>query len=187
MLIPFFGVALLEHVQAAAEVRKIEIKSLAIRESDQLEADFVSLEAWKPDALLMRPALPQKQIAILALNRRLPAVSPTSAFCEAGGLASLLGRHRSVGWPVRDIRRQNPEGQKAVGTAGRIANRIPAKGQSQDGSNDWIEHSSHAARPRRRGDRIKCLIAACMSRLMARHVILVRGRIGSLSGHSGHP
>ena len=33
-----FGVALLEHVQAAAEVRKIEIKSLAIRESDQLEA-----------------------------------------------------------------------------------------------------------------------------------------------------
>jgi putative ABC transport system substrate-binding protein len=83
-----FGVALLEHVQAAAEVRNIEIKSLAIRESDKLEADFASLEAWKPDALLIHPALPQKQIANLALNRRLPAVSPTSAFCEAGGLAS---------------------------------------------------------------------------------------------------
>lgn len=83
-----FGLALLEHVQAAAKVRNIEIKSLAIRESDQLDADFASFEAWKPDALLIHPALPQKQIAGLALNRRLPAVSPTSAFCEAGGLAS---------------------------------------------------------------------------------------------------
>jgi putative ABC transport system substrate-binding protein len=83
-----FGVALLEHVQAAAEVRKIEIKSIAIRESDLLDAVFVGLEAWQPDALLIHPALPQEQIAVLALNRRLPAVSPTSTFCEAGGLAS---------------------------------------------------------------------------------------------------
>src|SRR6266446_2694709 len=83
-----FGVAFLEHVQAAAEVRKIEIKSIAIRESDLLDAVFVGLEAWQPDALLIHPALPQEQIAVLALNRRLPAVSPTSTFCEAGGLAS---------------------------------------------------------------------------------------------------
>src|SRR6266436_7407471 len=60
----------------------------SIRESDQLDADFVSLEEWKPDALLIHPALPQKLIAVLAMNRRLPAVSPSSAFCEAGGLAS---------------------------------------------------------------------------------------------------
>jgi len=53
-----FGEVLLEHVQAAAEVRKIEIKSIPIRESDQLDADFVSLEEWKPDALLIHPALP---------------------------------------------------------------------------------------------------------------------------------
>lgn len=83
-----FGVALLQHVEAAAEARKIEIKSVAIQEQDQLETDFAGLEAWKPDALLIHPALPQKQIAGLALNHRLPAVSPTSAFCEAGGLAS---------------------------------------------------------------------------------------------------
>jgi ABC-type uncharacterized transport system substrate-binding protein len=83
-----FGAALLEHVQAAAEVRKIEIKSTLIRDSDRLDADFVSLDEWKPDALLIHPALPLKQIAALALNRRLPAVSPNSTFCEAGGLAS---------------------------------------------------------------------------------------------------
>lgn len=83
-----FGVALLEHVEAAAEVRKIEIKSILIRESDQLDADFMSLDQWKPDALLIHPALPVKVIAALALKHRLPTVSPNSTFCEAGGLAS---------------------------------------------------------------------------------------------------
>ena len=83
-----FGVALLEHVQAAAEARKIEIKSIPIRDSNQLDADFANLDEWRADALLIHPALPQKAIAALALKRRLPAVSPSSAFCQAGGLAS---------------------------------------------------------------------------------------------------
>ena len=50
--------------------------------------DFASFAEWKPDALLIHPALPQKLIADLALQRRLPAVSPSSLFCQAGGLAS---------------------------------------------------------------------------------------------------
>jgi putative ABC transport system substrate-binding protein len=83
-----FGAALLEHVQVAAQTRNIEIKSFPIREPSELEADFASFAEWKPDALLIHPALPQKLIADLALHRRLPAVSPNSAFCQVGGLAS---------------------------------------------------------------------------------------------------
>ncbi len=83
-----FGIAMLEHVQAAAEVRKIEIKPILVRELDRLDAIFVSLEAWKPEALLIYPALPLRLIAALALSRRLPAVSPNSTFCEVGGIAS---------------------------------------------------------------------------------------------------
>jgi putative ABC transport system substrate-binding protein len=83
-----FGAALLEHVQVAAQTRNIEIKSFPIREPGELEADFASFAEWKPDALLIHPALPQKLIADLALHRRVPAVSPNSAFCQAGGLAS---------------------------------------------------------------------------------------------------
>jgi putative ABC transport system substrate-binding protein len=79
---------LLEHVQAAAQARNIEIKSFRVREPSELEADFASFAEWKPDALLIHPALPQKLIADLALRHRLPAVSPSSAFCQAGGLAS---------------------------------------------------------------------------------------------------
>jgi putative tryptophan/tyrosine transport system substrate-binding protein len=83
-----FGAVLLEHVQVAAQQRNIEIKSFPVREPAELEADFASFADWRPDALLIHPALPQKLIADLALQRRLPAVSPNSAFCEAGGLAS---------------------------------------------------------------------------------------------------
>jgi putative ABC transport system substrate-binding protein len=61
-----FGAALLEHVQVAAQTRNIEIKSFSVREAGELEADFASIAEWKPDALLIHPALPQKLIADLA-------------------------------------------------------------------------------------------------------------------------
>jgi putative tryptophan/tyrosine transport system substrate-binding protein len=83
-----FGAALLEHVQVAAQTRNIEVKSFRVGDPNELEADFASFAEWKPDALLIHPALPQKLIADLALQRRLPAVSPSSLFCQAGGLAS---------------------------------------------------------------------------------------------------
>ena len=83
-----FGAAMLHHVQAAAAQRKIETRGVQIAEADQLEVVFAGLEEWKADALLVHPALPQKSIAALALEHRLPAVSPTSIFCAAGGLAS---------------------------------------------------------------------------------------------------
>jgi putative tryptophan/tyrosine transport system substrate-binding protein len=91
-----FGTTLLEHVRAAANERKIEIKSIPIHDSDQLDVVFASFEEWKADALLIHPALPQKLIAALALKRHLPAVSPSSAFCAAGGLASYSADIKSL-------------------------------------------------------------------------------------------
>ena len=83
-----FGEALLEHVETAAQARGIKAKAFRVHESRELESDFESFVEWKPDALLVHPALPQKLIADLALQHRLPAICPSSAFCEVGGLAS---------------------------------------------------------------------------------------------------
>ena len=91
-----FATALLEHVQAAAQGLKVDIKSIPIHDSDQLGAAFVSIGEWKADALLIHPALPQELIAVLALKYRLAAVSPSSAFCRAGGLASYSADIRSL-------------------------------------------------------------------------------------------
>ena len=83
-----FGAAMLAHIQAAASVSKIEIKSILVGDTDRLDVDLAGLDAWKPDALLVHPALPQARIAAFALARRLPTVSPNSLFTAAGGLAS---------------------------------------------------------------------------------------------------
>jgi putative tryptophan/tyrosine transport system substrate-binding protein len=80
--------ALLDHVQMAADARKIEIKARMVHTADQLDSDFADFEAWGAEALLVHPALPQKQIADLAIKRHLPSVSPNSVFCGLGGLAS---------------------------------------------------------------------------------------------------
>jgi putative tryptophan/tyrosine transport system substrate-binding protein len=80
--------ALLDHVQMAADVRNIEIKARMVHAADQLDSDFADFEAWGAEALLVHPALPQKQIADLAIKHHLPSVSPNSVFCDLGGLAS---------------------------------------------------------------------------------------------------
>jgi putative ABC transport system substrate-binding protein len=80
--------ALLDHVQMAANARKIEIKATMVHAADQLDSDFASFEGWGAGALLVHPALPQKQIADLAIKHHLPSVSPSAVFCGLGGLAS---------------------------------------------------------------------------------------------------
>ena len=79
---------LLDHVQMTANARKIEIKAMMVHAADQLDSDFADFEAWGAEALLVHPALPQKQIADLAIKHHLPSVSPSAVFCGAGGLAS---------------------------------------------------------------------------------------------------
>jgi putative ABC transport system substrate-binding protein len=91
-----YGAILLQRVEAVATQRKIETMGVEIGETDQLESVFVRIEEWKADALVVHPALPLKSIAALARKRRLPAVSPTSIFCEAGGLASYSTDIRAV-------------------------------------------------------------------------------------------
>jgi putative tryptophan/tyrosine transport system substrate-binding protein len=80
--------ALLDHVQMAANARKIEIKATMVHAADQLDSDFADFDGWGAEALLVHPALPQKRIADLAIKHHLPSVSPSAVFCGAGGLAS---------------------------------------------------------------------------------------------------
>jgi ABC-type uncharacterized transport system substrate-binding protein len=108
---PFLG-----HIQAAANARKIEIKSVMVQASDQLDADFANVETWRADALLVQPSLPQKRVADLALKFRLPALSPSAMFCATGW------HHTQPIWTRyianARIRGQDLERQEAVRSAG---------------------------------------------------------------------
>jgi len=64
------------------------IDPLMIHSAEELEADFPAMEKERPDAVIVQPSLPAGRVAELALQYRMPAVSPFRPFVEAGGLMS---------------------------------------------------------------------------------------------------
>ena len=82
-----FHVLFLDDIQAAAKSLTMDIKPVMAR-SGELEDNFAEITSWGADAVLIQPSLPQQQIASLALKHRVPAIAPTPAFSELGGLFS---------------------------------------------------------------------------------------------------
>ena len=101
-----FGAAMLEHVKTAAELRKIEIRSISVGDSDRLDADLASFEAWKPDALLIHPALPQALIASLTLNsayRLSRQIFCSSQLADLHPIRPTSARNRVTALPLSTI------------------------------------------------------------------------------------
>jgi putative ABC transport system substrate-binding protein len=92
---PFF-----EHAQRAAGTLGLELATLTVPNAAALGDAFAKLAEAKSEALVVQPSLPLKAVAELCLARRLPAVSITRAFADAGGLmsyaASLVERYRGA-------------------------------------------------------------------------------------------
>jgi putative ABC transport system substrate-binding protein len=92
---PFFA-----HAERAAAALGVELAALTVPNAAALNDAFGKLAAAKSEALVVQPSLPLKPVAELCLARRLPAVSITRAFADAGGLmsyaASLVERYRGA-------------------------------------------------------------------------------------------
>ncbi len=92
---PFFA-----HAERVAGTLGIELATITVPNAAGLDAAFATLEQAASQALVVQPSLPLKPVAALCLARRLPAVSITRAFAEAGGLmsyaASLVQRYRGA-------------------------------------------------------------------------------------------
>jgi putative ABC transport system substrate-binding protein len=78
----------IEHVQTAAKALKIETNPVMVRSADGLDAVIAHIVAWRAEAVLVQPALPQERVADLMLKHRLPAFAASSAFSASGGLVS---------------------------------------------------------------------------------------------------
>ena len=65
-----------------------------------------------------------------------------------------------------DLRRQDPERREAGGPAGRAADQIRAGAQPQDCQGARPHHPAGAARPRRRGDRMRRVFVAVAGALL---------------------
>jgi putative tryptophan/tyrosine transport system substrate-binding protein len=92
---PFHKV-FLDHVQSAADTRKIAIRPALVQAPDQLDADISEIRKWQADAILVQPSLPQRKLAALALKDALPAFAPNAVFPAVGGLASYTSDSDSL-------------------------------------------------------------------------------------------
>jgi putative tryptophan/tyrosine transport system substrate-binding protein len=83
-----FGKPFLEQLQSAARTIKLEILPTMIRETSELSAAFPDMVKLRTDVVIVQPSLPRKAAAELSLKHRLPAVAPSGAFPDEGGLMS---------------------------------------------------------------------------------------------------
>ncbi len=83
-----FGKPFLEQLQTAARTIKLEISPTMIRKTSELSAAFPDMVKRRTDVVIIQPSLPRKAAAELSLKHHLPAVAPTGAFPDEGGLMS---------------------------------------------------------------------------------------------------
>ena len=83
-----FGKPFLEELQTAARTIKLEMSPTMIRNTSELSAAFPDMVKRRTDVVIVQPSLPRKAAAALSLRHRLPAVAPSGAFPDEGGLMS---------------------------------------------------------------------------------------------------
>ena len=83
-----------------------------VRQTNALADAFAELTKSKVEAVIAQPSLPQKLIADLAFQNRLPCLAPTSSFPSDGGLMSYSADFNSLLSRSRIVRRQGPQGRK---------------------------------------------------------------------------
>jgi putative ABC transport system substrate-binding protein len=81
-----FSVPFRDQLEKAARTEGVQLDAVMIHAPSELQSAFDRMAAERPDAVVVQPSLPVKDAARLALDYRLPAVSPSPAFAEFGGL-----------------------------------------------------------------------------------------------------
>jgi putative ABC transport system substrate-binding protein len=81
-----FSVPFRRELEKAAAAESFQLEAVMIHAPSELKPAFDKLAIHRPDAVIVQPSLPVRDAARLALALRLPAVSPSPAFAELGGL-----------------------------------------------------------------------------------------------------
>jgi putative ABC transport system substrate-binding protein len=92
-----FTKAFLESIQKAAPAVPLELQTIVVHGSDELDGAFAALAREHADAAIVQPSLPLKLTVDLALKYRLPSLSILKSDAEAGCLASYSGAAADLG------------------------------------------------------------------------------------------
>jgi putative ABC transport system substrate-binding protein len=78
----------LDKVHLSAKETGVEIITVTVRGTDEIEQAFTTVAKEGAQALVIQGSLPSRTVAELALKQRLPAATFTRSFAEVGGLMS---------------------------------------------------------------------------------------------------
>ena len=149
----------LRDIPDAARAMGLQIQVLKASTRSEIEAAFATLVRDRAEALYVAGDVfftsRRVQLATLAATNRIPATYPSREAVEAGGSNGLRSRscgHVSSG---RRLHRSNPQGRQARRPAGLAVDQIRVGHQPANGQSARPRRAAYAARPRRRGDRVK--------------------------------
>jgi putative ABC transport system substrate-binding protein len=91
-----FTKSFLEQIQLGAQALRLEIRTIMIRQPDELDAAFTAIKKEAADAVVVQPSLPRVRIAELAVQHRVPSIAPSGGFATAGGLAAYSGSQKEM-------------------------------------------------------------------------------------------
>ena len=83
-----FTTPFLEHIGRGANAVSIAVQPLMVRDAADFDAAFAAMRRDGADAFIHQPSLPRMRAIELGLQHRLPSISPSRPYAEAGGLMS---------------------------------------------------------------------------------------------------
>jgi putative tryptophan/tyrosine transport system substrate-binding protein len=83
-----FSKPFVEQIGRAGATTGMTIDPIMIQSAEELDSAFSAMEKERPDAIIVRPSLPTKRVAELALRHRIPTVCPIRGMVDEGGLMS---------------------------------------------------------------------------------------------------
>jgi hypothetical protein len=142
----------------AARTLRITLQSLEVRSPDDFHTAFEAAKVQRPEGLItVEDPLTDVIENRLSTSQREIACLPSTAFENLWRRGPPRLWREPIGFvPARcDLRRQDPEGHQACGSSSSTANQVRVYCQSQRCQGARADHAAIAARPRRRGDRMR--------------------------------
>jgi putative ABC transport system substrate-binding protein len=87
-----FSKPFVEHIRLGGAATGTTIDPIMIHSVAELEAAFETMEADRPDAVIVQPSLRTKRVAELAMRYRIPTVSVIRGFAKDGGLMAYQSK-----------------------------------------------------------------------------------------------
>jgi putative tryptophan/tyrosine transport system substrate-binding protein len=87
-----FTTSFLDLIRHAARSAGIELPVFMIDGVEKFAPAFLDMKRQRTDAVIVQPSLLHQAVADLAMEHRLPSLSPNHAFVEAGGLMAYVAK-----------------------------------------------------------------------------------------------